>query len=107
MSSGKEEILDEVKCDVERRLEEKQSRVIHHGATTGHVRSSSNLACEVASLSSLYSNYSQFDFSQMRSGAASPPLPTTTTTTTITSQQQHIVPSKSATNGGFSTFLKY
>jgi hypothetical protein len=50
-------------------------------AKSNHYRSksnfsSSNLACEVASLSSLYSNYSQFDFSTTttRPSAPSPPL---------------------------------
>lgn len=76
-----------------------------------HVRSSSYL--EVASLSSVYSNYSQFDFGN-RAGAVSPPPPpihANTSSNTSNSlpasivQQQHPVANKAANSSSFSTFL--
>lgn len=68
--------------------------------TVHHVRSSSYL--EVASLSSVYSNYSQFEFGQTRGGAISPPL---TSTSNLPSSSAVVQQPNKPNSSGFSSFL--
>lgn len=66
--------------------------------------SSQSFACEVASLSSMYSNYSQFDFVQSKS-APSPPPAQSHAYTTDSVCESSLKKQETPSNSGLSTFL--